>query len=65
MNATERTADSDLAAFSAQTFGVLGAVDVGFTRHVQGLHVDFGYEHYVRTNDLRANIYTCSLGFGF
>ena len=65
VNSTERTADSDLALFSAQTFGVLGAVDLGLTRFVRELHVDFGYERYVRTNDLRANIYTCSLGFRF
>jgi hypothetical protein len=60
-----RTADSDLAAFTAQTFGVLAAVDLPMVPRLRELHIDFGYEYYVRTNDLRASIYTCSLGFRF
>jgi hypothetical protein len=63
--ATARTADSDLAAFSAQTFGFLAAADIPLPTGVRVLHVDFGYEHYFRTNGLRANIYTCSAGFRF
>jgi len=63
--ATARTADSDLAALSAQTFGVEGAADVPLPRGMRALHVDVGYEHYFRSNNLRANMYTCSLGFRF
>jgi hypothetical protein len=60
-----RTADSDLAAFSAHTFGVLAAVDLPPSRRLRDLHLDVGYERYQRSNDLRVNIYTCSLGFRF
>jgi hypothetical protein len=60
-----RTADSDLAAFTAQTLGILAAVDLRFVRYVKDLHVDFGFEHYFRSNGLRVNIYTCAVGFRF
>jgi len=60
-----RTADSDLAAFDAQTVGILAGLDLKFVRRLQGLHLDVGYERYFRTNDLRVNIYTCSAGFRF
>lgn len=61
-----RTADSDLATFIAQSAGILAALDLRVrNRHVNGLHIDFGYEHYFRSNGLRANIYTCALGFRF
>ena len=60
-----RTADSDLAPFNAQTVGILGALDLPVTRRVENLHVDFGYERYFRTNDLRVNVYTCAVGFRF
>jgi hypothetical protein len=63
--ARERSADSDLAEFNAQTFGILAGVDIRFTRGLRDLHLDFGYERYTRTNGLDANIYTCSLGFRF
>jgi hypothetical protein len=59
-----RTADSDLAYFDAQTIGALAAIDLPM-RRLQGLHAEFGYERYFRTNGLTANIYTCSLGFRF
>lgn len=64
-NAIYRTADSDLGAFTAQTLGVLAAVDLPFLRRVRSLHLDVGYERYFRTNDLRVNIYTCALGLLF
>ncbi|HEY7956021.1 MAG TPA: DUF3570 domain-containing protein [Polyangia bacterium] len=64
-NAQYRSADSDLADFTAQTLGALVAVDLRFVRRVQSMHLDFGYERYFRTNDLRVNIYTCALGFVF
>jgi hypothetical protein len=60
-----RTADSDLAALSAQTFGFMVAADFPLPRGIRMMHVDFGYEHYFRTNSLSANIYTCSAGFRF
>jgi hypothetical protein len=61
-----RTADSDLAAFVAQTFGGMIAVDIP-TRSllVRDVHLDFGYDRYVRTNGLTVNLYTCSLGLRF
>jgi hypothetical protein len=40
------------------------AVDVK-ARKLRGLHFDFGYDRYIRTNDLSANIFTCSTGFQF
>jgi hypothetical protein len=60
-----RTSDSDLAEFDAHTFGLLAGGDVPFTRRLQNLHVDFGYERYTRTNGLFVNIYTCSAAFRF
>jgi hypothetical protein len=60
-----RTADSDLAAFTSQTVGILGAVDIPFARRIRALHADVGYERYFRSNDLRVNMYTCSVGFLF
>jgi Protein of unknown function (DUF3570) len=60
-----RTADSDLAPFTAQTLGILAAVDVRFVKRLRDLHLDFGYERYFRSNSLTANIYTCSAGFRF
>jgi hypothetical protein len=60
-----RTADSDLAHFTAQTLGFLVAADVRFVKRLRDLHLDFGYERYFRSNSLTANIYTCSAGFRF
>lgn len=58
------TADSDLAAFVAQTWGGAVAIDVP-ARRVRELHLDFGYDRYQRTNGLWANLYTCALGLRF
>ncbi len=63
--ATRRTADSDLQHFTAQTLGILAAVDLRFAKQLRDLHLDFGYERYFRSNSLTANIYTCSVGFRF
>lgn len=60
-----RTADSDLAPFVAQTFGGKLAIDLGFVRRLRQLHFDIGYERYLRSNDLRATIYSCALGLLF
>jgi hypothetical protein len=60
-----RTADSDLAPFTAQTLGIFAAADVRAIKRLRELHLDFGYERYFRSNSLTANIYTCSAGFRF
>jgi len=54
-----RTGDSDLAALDALTVGLRAALELGDWR------VDAGYERYSRSNGLRANIATCSLGARF
>jgi hypothetical protein len=60
-----RTSDSDLAPFSSQTVGGMIAFEPPRVRRLRGLHFDFGYDRYIRTNDLSANIFTCSTGFLF
>jgi hypothetical protein len=60
-----RTADSDLAPFAAATYGLMLALDLDFVPEVQALHLDLGVESYIRSNDLRAMVYTCSLGLSF
>ena len=59
-----RTADSDLANFTAQTFGGKVALDLPL-RKLRGLGIDFAYERYVRSNDLRVNMYSSSIGLTF
>jgi hypothetical protein len=54
-----RTADSDLAAFHASTFGVLAAIDIDLPG-AQVLHFDLGFDRFIRSNDLHSNVYTCS-----
>lgn len=58
------TGDSDLAAFVAQTWGGMLALDLPAGRLKQ-LHLDLGYDRYQRTNGLWANLYTCALGLRF
>jgi hypothetical protein len=60
-----RTADSDLAPFSARTYGLMLALDLEMIPGLDNLHLDVGYERYVRSNNLRAVVYTCSLGLSF
>ena len=60
-----RTADSDLEAFVAETVGILMALDLEFVPGLDTVHVDLGYERYLRSNDLRADMYTCSFGLLF
>jgi hypothetical protein len=60
-----RSADSDLASFHAQTIGGGVAIDVARVGGLHSLHADLGYERYFRSNDLRVNVYTCGVGFGF
>ncbi len=54
-----RTADSDLAPLDSDSF--TGRLGIDVPRGREGtLHFDVAYERYVRTNDLAANIFTCS-----
>jgi hypothetical protein len=63
--AVYRSADSDLAELRAHTLGGGTAFDLGRVGGVQNLHIDLGYDRYFRSNDLRVNVYTCGVGFGF
>jgi hypothetical protein len=60
-----RTADSDLGRFHAQTFGGALLLDLPLARRARDLHVDIGYERYVRSDNLRVDLTTCALGFRF
>jgi hypothetical protein len=58
------TADSDLAPFWAQTVGGKLSFDWSVRSKVGTvLHFDFEADHYFRTNDLRVNVVSCSVGF--
>jgi hypothetical protein len=59
-----RTADSDLAPLDSDSF--TGRVGIDIPRGREGtLHFDLAYERYFRTNDLYANIFTCSTAIVF
>lgn len=59
-----RTADSDLAAFDAQTVGGKVSLDMPFSwDFARRVHVDLAVERYFRTNHLEVMVYTCELGF--
>jgi hypothetical protein len=60
-----RTSDSDLGRLHAQTLGGAVVLDLPLVRRVRELHVDIGYERYLRSDNLRVDITTCALGFGF
>jgi Protein of unknown function (DUF3570) len=60
-----RTADSDLAPLDSHTVGGKIVFDVPLDAYPRSLHVEVGYERYVRTNDLFANIVTCETGYHF
>jgi hypothetical protein len=60
-----RTSDSDLGPFHAQTFGGALLLDLPMARRAHELHVDIGYERYVRSDNLRVDIATCALGLLF
>ncbi|HEX4513006.1 MAG TPA: DUF3570 domain-containing protein [Polyangiaceae bacterium] len=61
---TPRTADSDLAPLDSDSF--TGRVGIDVPRGREGtLHFDVAYERYFRTNDLAANIFTCSTAILF
>ncbi len=60
-----RTSDSDLGPFHAQTFGGAVLVDLPLARRTRDLHVDIGYERYLRSDNLRVDVTTCALGLRF
>ena len=60
-----RTSDSDLARLHAQTIGGAVLLDLPLARRVRDLHVDIGYERYVRSDNLKIDVTTCGLGFLF
>jgi hypothetical protein len=66
LDATLRIADSDLAALQSQTLGAkaIGDVSLG-TGAIRQLHYEIEYDRYQRTNDLRMDIVTCSVGLRF
>jgi hypothetical protein len=59
-----RTADSDLARFTAQTLGGSLSVDVPLVA-LRAVHVDVGYERYFRSNHLTMDIVSCGFGLSF
>jgi hypothetical protein len=65
-DASLRTADSDLAALQSHTVGgkVVGDVPMP-SGIVRTLHYEVEYDRYWRTNDLRIDIVTCSVGLHF
>ena len=60
-----RSADSDLAPFIAQTFGGAVGVDLGMIPKLRAVSADFGYERYVRSNNLHVDVFTVGIGFRF
>ena len=60
-----RVADSDLAPLDSHTFGGKVVGDVPGAGLARSLHYEFEYDRYVRTNDLRIDIVTCSVGLRF
>jgi hypothetical protein len=60
-----RTSDSDLASLHSQTWGGSARLDLPLVKGARDLHVDLGYERYVRSNNLTVLVTTCALGFRF
>jgi hypothetical protein len=59
-----RTADSDLQTLDSDSF--TGRLGIDIPRGREGtLHFDIAYERYFRTNDLSADIFTCSTAILF
>lgn len=49
----------------AQTVGGAVSWDLARVGRVTEVHLDLGYEHYFRTNDLTVDIGTCGFGLLF
>jgi hypothetical protein len=66
LGATLRVADSDLAALQSQTLGgkAIGDVPLG-TGTIRQVHYEIEYDRYQRTNDLRVDLVSCSVGLRF
>ncbi len=63
-NSRLRTADSDLAPLDSDS--ITGRLGIDVPRRNEGtLHFDLAYERYIRTNDLAANVFTCSTAILF
>ncbi|HEY4185062.1 MAG TPA: DUF3570 domain-containing protein [Polyangia bacterium] len=60
-----RTSDSDLANFVAQTVGGTISWDFELAGRLRDVHLDVGYEHYFRSNNLTVDIATCGFGLLF
>jgi hypothetical protein len=65
VDATLRTADSDLAPLQSHTIGakIVGDAPGGGIAHA--IHYEVEYDRYFRTNDLRMDVVTCALGLSF
>jgi hypothetical protein len=64
-----RTADSDLAPLTSQDVGGKVVIDLPLPRSWESfareLHLDAGYDRYLRTNDLTVDLFACGAGFRF
>ena len=65
VDAPLRVADSDLARLDSHTIGAKLVGDTWVSGMAQALHYEVGYDRYFRTNDLRIDVFTCSLGLVF
>jgi len=65
VDAPLRVADSDLAPLDSHTIGAKLVGDTPVSGMAQSLHYEVGYDRYFRTNDLRMDIVTCSIGLRF
>jgi hypothetical protein len=65
VDATLRTADSDLAPLQSNTIGgkIVGDVPVRGLVHI--LHFEVEYDRYFRSNNLTMDIGTCAIGLRF
>lgn len=60
-----RTSDSDLGQFYAQTFGGAASLALPLVLGLRDVHLDFGYERYLRSDELLIHVTTCALGFRY
>lgn len=60
-----RTADSDLADFTAHEGGGKLVLELGDVGGVREVTIDIGADRYIRSNDLRVSLYSCGLGLRF
>jgi hypothetical protein len=65
VDATLRTADSDLAPLQSHTIGGKIVGDLPMTGLVRTLHFELEYDRYFRTNNLQVNLFSCAIGLHF